>query len=425
MASNLIINVKQLINTRTESHMLRGKEMAALPSITDAYLIIEDSIISEYGSMQKFTEEKKSKNNNIIDAKGAMILPCWCDSHSHLVFAGSREDEFVDKLKGLSYAEINARGGGILNSSQKLNDANEDELFNEAWKRTEEISRLGTGAIEIKSGYGLSVDGELKMLRVIKKLKQKSNLTIKATFLGAHTYPQIYKENHQGYIDLIINEMLPVIAKEKLADYIDVFCEKGFFSAEETELICRAGMKYGLKPKLHVNQLNSIGGIETGIKLNAVSLDHLEVLNEKEIQSLSSASARDGGWKGICTLLPSAAFFLRMSLQPARQLIDSGCAIALASDYNPGSSPSGNMNFVVALSCIQMKMMPEEAINAATINGAYAMETGNELGSISPGKKANLIFTKPIPSLAFLPYSFGTNLIDKVMIGGEFVGNRQ
>jgi len=405
--------------------MLRGKEMAALPSITDAYLIIEDSIISEYGSMQKFTEEKKSKNNNIIDAKGAMILPCWCDSHSHLVFAGSREDEFVDKLKGLSYAEINARGGGILNSSQKLNDANEDELFNEAWKRTEEISRLGTGAIEIKSGYGLSVDGELKMLRVIKKLKQKSNLTIKATFLGAHTYPQIYKENHQGYIDLIINEMLPVIAKEKLADYIDVFCEKGFFSAEETELICRAGMKYGLKPKLHVNQLNSIGGIETGIKLNAVSLDHLEVLNEKEIQSLSSASARDGGWKGICTLLPSAAFFLRMSLQPARQLIDSGCAIALASDYNPGSSPSGNMNFVVALSCIQMKMMPEEAINAATINGAYAMETGNELGSISPGKKANLIFTKPIPSLAFLPYSFGTNLIDKVMIGGEFVGNRQ
>jgi imidazolonepropionase len=286
----------------------------------------------------------------------------------------------------------------------------------------EEVSKLGTGAIEIKSGYGLSVEGELKMLRVIKKLKEKSSLSIKSTFLGAHTFPIEFKESHQGYIDLIINEMLPVIAKEKLADYIDVFCEDGFFSAKETETICNAGLGYGLKPKLHVNQLNSIGGIEAGIKLNAVSLDHLETLTEKEIELLSSPPPPEGaGGRPLCTLLPTAAFFLRMPLQPARKLIDAGCAVALASDYNPGSSPSGNMNFVVALSCIQMRMLPEEAINAATINGAYAMELGEQLGSITVGKKANLIFTKPIPSLAYLPYSFGNNLIDKVMIGGEYI----
>jgi len=422
MASRLIINIQQLINTRTESHALHGKELALLPSVSNAYLLIEDDMIAAYGTMEQLPNNHKFPNADIIDAKGAMILPCWCDSHTHLVFAGSREDEFVDKIRGLSYAEINARGGGILNSSRKLNDTSEDELFNQAWKRMQEVSMLGTGAIEIKSGYGLSVEGELKMLRVIKKLKEKSNLSIKTTFLGAHAYPQAYREDHQGYIDLIINNMLPVIAREKLADYIDVFCEKGFFSAEETEMICKAGMNHGLKPKLHINQLNSIGGIEAGIKLKAVSLDHLEVLNEKDIRALSDASAPGSGWEGTCTLLPTAAFFLRMPLQPARQLIDKGCAIALASDYNPGSSPSANMNFVVALSCIQMKMLPEEAINAATLNGAYAMELGNELGSISIGKKANLIFTWPIPSLAFLPYSFGTNLINKVMIRGEFIG---
>jgi imidazolonepropionase len=266
------------------------------------------------------------------------------------------------------------------------------------------------------------VEGELKMLRVIKKLKEKSSLSIKSTFLGAHTFPIEFKESHQGYIDLIINEMLPVIAKEKLADYIDVFCENSFFSAKETETICNAGLGYGLKPKLHVNQLNSIGGIEAGIKLNALSLDHLETLTEKEIELLSSPPPpEEAGGRPLCTLLPTAAFFLRMPLQPARKLIDAGCAVALASDYNPGSSPSGNMNFVVALSCIQMRMLPEEAINAATINGAYAMELGEQLGSITVGKKANLIFTKPIPSLAYLPYSFGNNLIDKVMIGGEFI----
>lgn len=410
MSSSIIINIKQLVNVREQTHLLRGKELAELPVIENAYLIIQDGIIAEYGEMNNL----KYKISNSIDASHQHVLPCWCDSHTHIVFAGSRENEFVDKIRGLSYAEIAAKGGGILNSAKKLNETSEDELFNGAWKRLEEVSKLGTGAIEIKSGYGLCVAGELKMLSVIKKLKEKSSLSIQSTFLGAHTYPVEYKNNHQGYIDLIINEMLPVIAKEKLADYIDVFCEDGFFSAEETEIICKAGMQYGLKPKLHVNQLNSIGGIETGIKLNAVSLDHLEALNENEIQLLTK-------WNGVSTLLPTAAFFLRMPLQPARKLIDSGAAVALASDYNPGSSPSGNMNFVVALSCIQMRMLPEEAINAATLNGAYAMELDNQLGSITIGKKANLIFTKPIPSLAYLPYSFANNLIDKVMMGGEFI----
>ena len=418
MSSQIITNIQQLVNVREQTHLLRGEELAELPLIENAYLIIEDGIIAEYGEISNL----KFQISNSIDASDQFVLPAWCDSHTHLVFAGSRENEFVDKIKGLSYAEIAAKGGGILNSVKKLNDTSEDELFNQAWKRMEEVSKLGTGAIEIKSGYGLSIEGELKMLRVIKKLKEKSSLSIKSTFLGAHTYPVEFKENHKGYIDLIIHEMLPVIAKEKLADYIDVFCEQNFFSAEETETICKAGMQYGLKPKLHVNQLNSIGGIEMGIKLNAISLDHLETLNETEIALLSSPPPPEGvGGRQVCTLLPTAAFFLKMPLQPARQLIDNGAAVALASDYNPGSSPSGNINFVVALSCIQMKMLPEEAINAATINGAYAMELGDEVGSITVGKKANLIFTKPIPSLAYLPYSFAYNLIDKVMIGGKFI----
>ncbi len=412
MPSKLITNIKQLVGTRTESHLLRGKELSEIQIIENACLIIEDDEISHYGRM----EELKTENWKLetIDASNHSILPAWCDSHTHLVFAGSRETEFVDKIKGLSYAEINAKGGGILNSAKKLNETSEDELFNQAWKRMQEVSRLGTGAIEIKSGYGLTLEGELKMLRVIKKLKERSGLHIKSTFLGAHTYPLEFRDNHQGYIDIIINEMLPVIAKEKLADYMDVFCEKGFFSVEEMETICKAGMNYGLKPKLHVNQLNSIGGVESGINLKAISLDHLEIMSIEDIQLLSKSNT-------IGTLLPTAAFFLRMPFQPARELIDSNCAIALASDYNPGSSPSGNMNFVVALACIQMKMFPEEAINAATINSAYAMELGNELGSITAGKKANLIFTKQIPSLSYLPYSFGTNLIDKVMINGEFI----
>lgn len=412
----LITHIPQLVGTRQQSAVLRGGELANLPMVADAFLLIEDGIIVDYGHMYELDSRVPQLPKNIIDANDAYVLPCWCDSHSHLVFTGSREQEFVDKINGLSYAEIAARGGGILNSARKLQETSEAALFAEAWKRLEDISKMGTGAIEIKSGYGLSVAGELKMLRVIKKLKEQSALNIKSTFLGAHTYPPAFKDDHQGYIDLIIDEMLPVIAAERLADYVDVFCETGFFSPEETMTICRAAMQYGFKPKLHVNQLNSIGGIQAGLELGALSLDHLETLTEEDIQMLGNPN-----WKGICTLLPTAAFFLRMKFQQARQLIETGSAIALASDFNPGSSPSGNMNLVVAMSCIQMKMLPEEAINAATINGAYAMECGHELGSITIGKKANLIFTKPIPSLAYLPYAFGSNLVDKVMIRGEFI----
>ena len=412
--TTLITNIQQLINTREETTLLRGAALADLPSIENAFLLIEDGIIAEYGAMYELELKVPQLPKHIVDANGQFVLPTWCDSHTHIVFAKTREEEFIDKLKGMSYAEIAARGGGILNSAVALHEASEDELFNSAWKRLEEVSKLGTGAIEIKSGYGLTVEGELKMLRVIKKLKQKSSLSIRSTFLGAHTYPLAFKENHQGYIDLLINEMMPVIAAEKLADYLDVFCETGFFSPVEMETISKAGIAYGLKPKLHVNQLNSIGGIESAIQLNSLSVDHLETMTDTDVKLLSQSNT-------IGTLLPTAAFFLRLPYQPARQLIDAGAAIALATDYNPGSSPSGNMNFVIALSCIQMKMLPEEAINAATINGAFAMELEKELGSITIGKKANLIFTKPIPSLAYLPYSFGANLLDKVMISGEFI----
>ena len=413
MAAILINNIHQLVNLRTESELLRGKELSELSIEKNAFLVIEDGVIAEYGAMKEIGN-RKFANENIIDASGQIVLPAWCDSHTHIVFPASREEEFIDKIKGLSYAEIAANGGGILNSARKLAETSEDKLFNDAWTRLEEVSKLGTGAIEIKSGYGLSVEGELKMLRVIKKLKEKSKLSIKSTFLGAHSYPLEYKANHQGYIDSIINEMLPVIAKEKLADYIDVFCETGFFSPEETETICRAGMSVGLKPKIHANQLGLSGGVQAGVKLGAVSVDHLETMDDETTQLLAESET-------IGTLLPTAAFFLRMPFQPARKLIDAGCAIALASDYNPGSSPSGNMNLVIAMSCIQMRMLPEEAINAATLNGAFAMEVVKELGSITKGKKANLIFTNPIPSLAFLPYSFGSNLINRVMINGEWL----
>lgn len=413
MSATLITNIRQLISTFETSNLLRGKDLSLLPSIEDAFLLIEDGIIVDYGTIYELELKVPHQPKNIIDANGVFVLPAWCDSHTHIVFAQTREEEFIYKLKGMSYAEIAAKGGGILNSANKLNDATEDELFNSAYKRITDVIKLGTGAIEIKSGYGLTVEGELKMLRVIKRLKEKCSIPIKATFLGAHTYPLAFKENHQGYIDQLINEMLPVIAKEKLANYIDCFCETGFFSVQEMETIVKAGIAVGLKPKLHVNQLNSIAGIPSAIKLNALSVDHLETMTDDDIVSLSRSDT-------IGTLLPTAAFFLRMPFQPARQLIDAGCAIALASDYNPGSSPSGNMNFVVALSCIQMKMLPQEAINAATINGAYAMEMENLLGSITIGKKANLIFTKPVPSLAYLPYSFGENLVDKVMINGVF-----
>src|SRR5688572_5459529 len=411
--ATLVSNIKQLVGVRQESKLLKGKELSVLPVIENAYLIIENGLIAEYGGMSNL-KLQTSNFKQIIDASGQFILPCWCDSHTHLVFSASREEEFVDKLKGMSYEEIAAKGGGILNSAKKLNAMSEDELFDVSWKRLNEVIKLGTGAIEIKSGYGLSVEGELKMLRVIKRLKETSPIPIKATFLGAHTYPVEYRENHKGYIDLIINEMLPVIAKENLADYIDVFCENGFFSPEETETICKAGLRQGLKAKIHANQRNFSGGVETGIKLNAVSVDHLETVNGDIISKLANSQT-------IGTLLPTAAFFLRMPFQPARQMIDAGCAIALASDYNPGSSPSGNMNLVVAMSCSGMKMLPEEAITTATLNGAFAMELQNEAGSISVGKRANLIFTRSIPSLAYIPYAFGSNLIDKVMINGEII----
>lgn len=413
MPQKLVTNIAQLVNVREETQVLRGNALAALPIINNAYLLINNGKIAAYGLMADIGQFTNT-NMEVIDAAGATILPCWCDSHTHLVFAASREEEFVDKIKGLSYADIAAKGGGILNSANKLNAMDEDTLYHLAMQRLQQLMQLGTGAIEIKSGYGLSVEAELKMLRVIKRLKETSPIPVKATFLGAHAYPQAYKQNHEGYIKLVIDEMLPAIAGEGLADYIDAFCEEGFFSAEETDIICKVGARYGLIPKLHVNQLNSIGGIKTAIDNNALSVDHLEVMTDDDIQQLSSSNT-------IGTLLPSAAFFLRMPYQPARAMIDAGCAIALASDFNPGSSPSGNMNFVVSLACIQMKMLPEEAINAATINGAYAMQVDGIAGSITVGKKANLIFTKPILSLAYLPYAFGSNLIDKVMVNGEFV----
>ena len=409
----LITNIQTLVNAREKYQLLRGRELADLPCINDANLIVEGDLIAEYGRM----EDLKFQLSDFplhYSAAGQFVLPSWCDSHTHLVFAGSREYEFVDKIKGLSYADIAAKGGGILNSAKKLNATSEDDLFRQSYTRLEEMIRYGTGAIEIKSGYGLTVEGELKMLRVIKRLKNASRIPIKATFLGAHSFPEEYKNNRAGYIQLIIEEMLPVVEKEGLADYIDVFCEEGFFTREETERICLAGKTFGLKPKIHANQLHVSGGVQTGIKLNALSVDHLESMDDDAVMSLAGSST-------IGTLLPTAAFFLGMPYQPARKLIESNCAIALASDFNPGSSPSGNMNFVVALSCIQMKMLPEEAINAATINGAYAMELHNQVGSITKGKKANLVITKPVPSLAYLPYSFGSNLIDKVMLAGEWV----
>jgi len=416
MPSHLLTNIKQLLNIRTEVHPLHGKEMQELPVINNAWLLIEGNEIAGTGRMDTIKKELPHQPASQTDCSGRLVFPAWCDSHTHLVYAGSREAEFVDKIRGLSYAEINARGGGILNTVEKINGISETELFNISWERLESVARMGTGALEIKSGYGLSVEGELKMLRVIRQLKEKSPVSIKSTFLGAHTFPLAYRNDHAGYIRLITDEMLPVIAREKLADYIDVFCEEGFFNPEETEIILQAGMRYGLKSKLHVNQLNSIGGIETGIKMEALSMDHLENLPDDEIIRI-----KNSGWEGFCTLLPTAAFYLRMSFPPARKLLESGLALALASDYNPGSSPSGNMNLVFTLACIQMKLIPEEALNAATLNGAFAMELGNICGSVTKGKLANLIITKPVPSLAFLPYSFGSNLIDKVMLRGSFI----
>jgi imidazolonepropionase len=411
--TTLIFDIGTLVNVRDNYRLLYGNDLAFLPCIHNAYLLVEDGKIADYGSMEDIPFPVTDFTLR-YSAEGRCILPSYCDSHTHLVFAGSREDEFVDKIKGLSYSEIAARGGGILNSAKKLQETSEEALFQQSFKRLQEVIRSGTGAIEIKSGYGLTVEDELKMLRVIRRLKESSQIPVRSTFLGAHAFPGAYKENREGYIQLIIEEMLPRVGKEGLADYIDVFCEKGFYTLEETEKICMAGKEFGLKPKIHANQLNASGGVQAGVKIHAVSVDHLESMDEDAISCLANSQT-------IGTLLPTAAFFLRMPYQPARKLIDSNCAIALASDYNPGSSPSGNMNFVVSISCIQMRMLPEEAINAATLNGAYAMELQDEAGSITRGKRANLIITVPVPSLQYIPYSFGNNLVEKVMVNGEFI----
>lgn len=409
--TTLVTNIKQLCGVEqahTNKKYICGQDMAHLPTISNAFLFIDNGSIIDFGAMENCNY---LNSLNIIDAKNGMVMPTWCDSHTHIVYAGSRETEFVDKIKGLTYEQIAERGGGILNSANKLKDASFDELLIAATKRINEMCRFGTGAIEIKSGYGLSLNAELKMLRVIKQLKQNSQLTIKSTFLGAHAIPQQYKQHRNQYINLIINEMLPQIAHEGLADYIDVFCDKGFFTVEETDTLLKAGNKYGLIPKIHANELDFSGGVQVGVKNSARSVDHLECLGNEEIECLLNSTT-------MPTLLPSTAFFLRLNYAPARKMISAGLPIALASDYNPGSSPSGNMPFVIALSCIAMRLTPEEAINAATINGAYAMNLENSLGTIAKNKQANFFITKQIPSIAYMPYSFGSNLIEKVFIKG-------
>ena len=408
--TTLIISIKELIQVReTSISKVSGAEMAILPTLKNAYLVLKDNLIADFGTMESIPEIKA---DSVIDATGKMILPTWCDSHTHIVYAGNREQEFVDRINGLSYEEIANRGGGILNSAKKLNETSEDEIYSQSKARLEEVIRLGTGAVEIKSGYGLTVDGELKMLRVIKKLSENYPVTIKSTFLGAHAFPLEFKENKKGYIDEIIHKMLPEIAKNKLADYVDIFCETGYFSVEETELIMEAGIQNGLTPKIHVNQFNSIGGIQAGVKYKALSVDHLEIMNPEDIIALKDTET-------MPVALPSCSYFLSIPYTPAREMIKAGLPLALATDYNPGSTPSGNMNFVVATACIKMKMTPEEAINAATINGAYAMGVSDTHGSITVGKKANFIITKPIVSYYQLPYAFGSNLIESVFIEGE------
>ena len=407
--TTLFINIKELIQVRDKSvEKVSGKDMSILPTIKNAFMMIENEIIINFGPMEKLGN---TKADSIIDVTGRLILPTWCDSHTHLVFADTREEEFVDRINGLSYEQIAQRGGGILNSATKLQNKPEEELYNDAAKRLEELIKSGTGSIEIKSGYGLTLESELKMLRVIKKLKENFPLPIKATFLGAHAIPNLFKEKREAYIKLIIDEMLPVIAAEKLADYIDVFCEKGYYTPEETNQILKAGLQYGLIPKIHVNQFNSIGGIKVGIENNALSLDHLEVLTNEDLAHLKDSDT-------IPVSLPSCSFFLGIPYTNARKIMEANVPLALASDFNPGSTPSGNMNFVVSLACIKMKMTPEEAINAATINGAYALNLSHKVGSISKGKLANFIITKPIKSYSYIPYSFTNNCIENIFLKG-------
>lgn len=385
-----------------------GSDMKYIPRLEHAWLLIEDEIIKDFGPMSTYPDN----GNIIISADGKWLFPSYCDSHTHLVYAGSREKEFVARTQGKSYEEIAAEGGGILNSASRLNDVPEDELLKQSLPRLKEIMMQGTGAVEIKSGYGLTIEGELKMLRVIKKLKRMTPMAIKATFLGAHAIPKEYKENRQGYIDLIINKMLPIIAEEKLADYIDVFCDHGFFTVEETDQILKAGAKYGLKPKIHANELAISGGVQVGIKNGAVSVDHLERIGADEIMALLDSNT-------MPTALPGTSFFLGIDYAPARQMISAGLPVCLASDYNPGSTPSGKMAFVMSLACLKMGMLPEEALNAVTINGAVAMELLADYGTIARGKKANFFLTKPLSSIAMLPYYYGSDLIDTVFVNGR------
>ncbi|MCQ2270240.1 MAG: imidazolonepropionase [Bacteroidales bacterium] len=412
----LIKNIKKLVQVETKPALLRaGKDMQTVKCIDNAFLLTDGDKIVDFGKMSKLTDEiiNQCKHKvQIIDATGRMVFPSFCDSHTHIVYKGSREIEYNDKIKGLSYEEIAKRGGGILNSVQKLRKASEDELFDEAWQRLEEIISFGTGAVEIKSGYGLSTEDELKSLRVIRRLKEKSPLTIKSTFLGAHGVPEEYKGRQQEYVDLIINEMIPMVAAEDLADYVDVFCDRGFFTPEETERILMQGIKYGMRPKIHANELANSGGIQVGVKYNSLSVDHLEHTGPEEIECLRNSET-------MPTFLPGAAFFLNMVYGPARQMIDAGLPVALASDYNPGSSPSGNMQFILSMGCVNYKMTCEESINATTINTAYAMGVSDTHGSIAKGKIANFYITKPIPTIEFMPYSFGSNKVEQIFLNGK------
>lgn len=408
----LITNIKALVGVHPKEKLfLRGGELKQLPILENAWLLLEDGLIKDFGSMSEMPSQISNLNSQ-ISVEGRFVFPSWCDSHTHIVFAAPREEEFALKIAGKTYEEIAAAGGGILNSANKLQKATEDELFESASIRLKDMIKQGTGAVEIKSGYGLTVESELKMLRVIKRLKRAFPIPIKASLLAAHAYPAEYKNNHQAYIDLIINELLPKVSAENLADYIDVFCEKGFFSTEETAQILTAAANYGLKPKIHANQLSSSGAVELGVKHDAVSVDHLEETDTHALQALSNSNT-------IATLLPSCSFYINIPFANAKGLINNNAIIALASDYNPGSTPSGNMNFVVSLGCIKLKMTAEQAVNAATLNGAAAMELNDEVGSITIGKKANLFITRPMTSLAYLPYSFGQSQIETVILNGE------
>ncbi len=411
----LIKNIKTLVQTEDKPVLFRaGHAMQKMNNIDDAWLYIEGDKILSFGKMDTLNLQKVRPNATIIDATGRMVFPSFCDSHTHLVYAGSREIEYIDKIKGLSYEEIAKRGGGIINSAKRLHDSSEEELFESAMERLETIAAYGTGAVEIKSGYGLSVEDELKMLRVIRKLKEKSPLTIKSTFLGAHAVPLEYKGRQTEFVDLIINEMLPMVAAEDLADFVDVFCDKGFFTTEDTERILMSAMKHGMRAKIHANELDYSGGIQVGVKYNALSVDHLEYTGDEEIACLLDSET-------MPTLLPGAAFFLGMVYAPVRKMIDSGLPVALASDFNPGSSPSGNMQLILSMGCIKYKMLPTEAINAVTLNSAYAMDVSRELGSIAVGKIANVFITKPIPSIEFMPYSYGDNKVATVILKGKII----